>query len=179
MKYLLLFLLFISCKEVAVEPEIEDTAITDPPMIEETYHSITEEDLHPNSNYPEPEQVEPVPIDTVQANSYHDQALTLLIEKRDLPIALNLINRAIELNPENANSHYVKGNVYQLQGNLTSAISSYKDAIHLKPDFTDAIMKCAICYGKLNDMSNFCLYARKACDMGNTDACNGLTRFCN
>lgn len=179
--FLLLVPLFICCKEpTSNKAEGEYPA---PPAADTTTvqsHQITEEDFHNTSEYDVPEKEEPVekPVDTVLANKLHDQALALLIEKRDLQTANDLIHKAIEYNPNNADSYYVLGNIYQLQGLNMPALEALKMAININPRHVDAIMKSAIIYGKAGDMINCCAQFKRACELGDQNGCIGVTKAC-
>ncbi|SNB29779.1 hypothetical protein NO004_530028 [Flavobacterium psychrophilum] len=118
-------------------------------------------------------------IDVDLANSFHDKALSELINNGDLFLAEKSINKAILLNPKNPDSYYIKGNILEKKGDFSNALLSYKKTLQIDENHIDANMKTAICYGRMNDMGNFCVYAGKACELGNTDACNGIKQYCN
>lgn len=117
-------------------------------------------------------------VNSELSDKYKDEALTLLIENRDFPMALNLVDKAIESNPRNSVAYYVKGNILHKQGNRIGAISQFKKAIDINPNDPSYYAKTAICYGQLKDMPNFCFYAYKACNLGEPDACNMKLKFC-
>lgn len=110
--------------------------------------------------------------------TYYNSALTLLING-DYENSLKTINKSIAINPNNADSYYIRGNVYQKQLKNTFALSDYQRAIKLNPNHTDAIMKSGIIYGKANDRITACKYFKKACDLGDNDGCVTYNRFCN
>ena len=65
----------------------------------------------------------------------------MLRQRKDittLDLVMADLDQAIKLSPKNAYAHYNKGNVYMLQGDYTSAISSYTNAIQLKGDLAEA-----------------------------------------
>jgi len=111
-------------------------------------------------------------------NKYHDDALTLLING-NLNQALVKINEAIKINPNKADSYYVRGNIYQKKGYLNIALTDFLKTLEINPNHSDAAFKSAIVYGKLNNKSMFCYYMEKACDLGDSDACEGHNEFCN
>jgi len=51
------------------------------------------------------------------------------------------------------------------------ALADYKDAIILYPKHSDAILKCGIIYGKMNDKNRACEYFRLACALGEQEGC--------
>jgi tetratricopeptide (TPR) repeat protein len=115
---------------------------------------------------------------TTDYKSYHNSALTLLING-DYENSLKTINKSIAINPNNADSYYIRGNVYQKQTKYSDALSEYQRAIKLNPNHTDAIMKCGIIFGQSNDRITACKYFKKACDLGDNDGCGAYNRFCN
>lgn len=122
---------------------------------------------------------EPVASATPEDYSkFHDNALTLLING-DLDNALIEINKALSINPVNADSYYVRGNIFQQKGYLNDALDDFKQAILLNPNHVEATVKCAIIYGKQKKMNLFCDYANKACQLGDPTACSMINRFCN
>jgi len=52
--------------------------------------------------------------------------------------ALDLIRRAVQINPDRAEAHYQMGIALQGMGRLDDAIAAYRLAIELKPDFAQA-----------------------------------------
>ncbi|WP_026978445.1 tetratricopeptide repeat protein [Flavobacterium tegetincola] len=107
-----------------------------------------------------------------------DDAIKLLMNN-DANGSLTKINQAININSQNADAYYIRGNVYEKKGLIEDAKKDYLKAIQLNPKHGDAMSKCAIMYGKQKDMINFCYYVKKACDLGSADACGMKNRFCN
>jgi tetratricopeptide (TPR) repeat protein len=113
-----------------------------------------------------------------QAEKSSDNAISLIISG-NYASALEEINSAIKLNPNNANYFYVRGTAYQKLNELIKALNDYKQVLKLNPRHIDAIMKCGIVYGKLNDKSKACEYLKMACELGEPKACEGYYKFCN
>lgn len=55
-------------------------------------------------------------------------------------LAESILNQAIETNGSLAELHYLRGRLYQEQGNLGPALESYRRAIELEPGYTEARM---------------------------------------
>jgi tetratricopeptide (TPR) repeat protein len=55
-------------------------------------------------------------------------------------LAESILNQAIETNANVAELHYLRGRMYQEQGQLAPALESYRQAIQLEPAYTDARM---------------------------------------
>ena len=72
----------------------------------------------------------------------HAEALHLLgviayqTERRDL--ALDLIDKALAVNPKDPSIHSSRGNLLRQQGQLEEATGSYREALALMPDFAEA-----------------------------------------
>ena len=76
-------------------------------------------------------------LEIVREEPQHPDALHLLgvvaQQQGDLPVAVQLIEAAIQINPQAAHYHNNLGNTYRLQGNTIEAIASYRRAIALDP----------------------------------------------
>lgn len=55
-------------------------------------------------------------------------------------LAESILNQAIETNDQNAELHYLRGQMHQEAGNLAPALESYRRAIQLEPGYTEARM---------------------------------------
>ena len=112
------------------------------------------------------------------AEASNDKAIDLIM-KGDNINALKQINIAIKLKPQNANYLYVRGTIYQNLNNLQLALTDYKHVLAINPKKTDAMMKCGIVCGNLNDINKACDYFKLACSYGEQDACITVSKFCN
>lgn len=68
--------------------------------------------------------------------------------------AVGVINKIIELNPNDSRAYYELGMVYHLQGRLEDSVKIYKKAIELEPNGAGAYFELASIYhqqGKLED----------------------------
>ncbi len=66
--------------------------------------------------------------------------------------AIDLINQAIEINPNDASYHSNRGNAQQKLKQFDAAVSSYERAIELKPDYADAYSNRGISLQKLGKL---------------------------
>ncbi len=112
------------------------------------------------------------------ADKNSDNAISLIMSG-NYNKAIEEINSAIKLNPNNANYFYVRGTAYQKSNELLKALNDYKQALKLNPRHIDAIMKCGIVYGKLNDKNKACDYFKLACSYGDSEGCKVTSKFCN
>jgi tetratricopeptide (TPR) repeat protein len=112
------------------------------------------------------------------AQKSNDNAIDLIMVGK-YKDALVEINRALKIDPNNANYYYIRGNAYQGLNELTKAIDNYKLTLVKNPRHTDAIMKCGIVYGKLNDKKSACKYFILACNYGEQKGCEISNKFCN
>jgi len=62
-------------------------------------------------------------------------------EARRYPEAIKALDRAMALNPENAEAHYRLGWLQDQMGNHSKALNSYKNALFLHPGHPGALMK--------------------------------------
>jgi Flp pilus assembly protein TadD len=180
-KYLLLFyifLLLLSCNNKNEENVLKEEVYTNTTNLNDNVIRVSEQkQITEKTDTIEIKELSVIDIDL--SNSFHDKALSELINNGDLFLAEKNINKAILLNPKNPDSYYIKGNILEKKGDFSNALLSYKETLQIDENHIDANMKTAICYGRMNDMSNFCVYAEKACELGNTDACNGIKQYCN
>lgn len=54
-------------------------------------------------------------------------------------LAVDLVSKAIAINPREASSHSNLGNLLLEQGRLDEAVASYRRALNLKPNFSEAL----------------------------------------
>ena len=113
-----------------------------------------------------------------QAEKNNDNAISFIVSG-DYSNALEEINSAIKLVPNNPNYFYVRGTAYQKLNELLKALIDYKQALKLNPRHTDAILKCGIVYGKLNEKNKACEYFKLACTYGEPEGCKVTSKFCN
>ncbi len=103
--------------------------------------------------------------------TYYNNAITKLISN-SLDEGLSDINKAIQLNPNFANSYYIRGNFYQRKRMYSNAINNYKKVLDINPRHIDATLRCAIIYGKQGNKSMSCIYLKKACELGSSTGQN-------
>lgn len=87
------------------------------------------------------------------------------------------LDRAIKLSPKNVYAHFNKGNVYMLQGDYTSAISSYSHAIELKPDLGEAYYNRGLMYLRMGNKTLGVADLSKAGELGILPSYNVLKRM--
>jgi tetratricopeptide (TPR) repeat protein len=61
----------------------------------------------------------------------------------------DVYKHAVEINPNDAESHYYLGTAYHNRGRYQDAIAAYKKAIRIKPDYAEAHRDLGIAYGNL------------------------------
>ena len=87
------------------------------------------------------------------------------------------LDEAIKLSPRNVYAHFNKGNVYMLQGDYTSAISSYSHAIELKPDLAEAYYNRGLIYLRMGNKTMGVSDLSKAGELGVLPSYNILKRM--
>ena len=78
--------------------------------------------------------------------------------------------KAIELNPDDADAYINLGIAYGKQNNYTKAIQSYEKAIELKPDYALAYWNRSISKDSVGDKSGGLEDTKKAARLGHTGA---------
>ncbi len=87
-------------------------------------------------------QAQAIYLDILKSQPKHFDALHLLgviaLHTKNYQSAVDLIDKAIETYPSNANAYYNRGNALKELKQLDAAVASYDQAIRLKPDYADA-----------------------------------------
>jgi len=113
--------------------------------------------------------------------SLRDQAFSLLQkDKADYMKALDLLNKAIELNPDDAIDYNNRGTALYKLGRYQRAIEDFNRAIHLDPNDTYAYNNRGNAYYDLGKRKRACDDWRKVCELGNCDGLNWAKKkgFC-
>ena len=108
------------------------------------------------------------------------KSLVMLRQRQDvatLDMMLADLDRVLNLSPKNMYAHYNKGNVYMLQGDYTSAISSYSRAIELKPDLAEAYYNRGLMYLRMGNKTLGVADLSKAGELGVLPSYNVLKRM--
>jgi tetratricopeptide (TPR) repeat protein len=71
--------------------------------------------------------------------------------KQNYAAALATVNQSLAKNGQDAMSHYYKGLILDAQKKPSAAIQSYREAIRLKPDFTDAFYALGVDLDNVKD----------------------------
>jgi tetratricopeptide (TPR) repeat protein len=80
--------------------------------------------------------------------------------------AIKDFNQAILLKPDLAAAYYNRGNAYNKLGQYEHAIEDYNETIRLNPDYALAYNNRAIAYFNQGNEKQYCLDAKKACELG-------------
>jgi len=80
--------------------------------------------------------------------------------------AIEDYNETIRLNPDYAEAYYNRGIVYLYLGQYERAIEDCNQTIRLKPDLALAYNNRAIAYFNQGNKKQYCLDAKKACELG-------------
>src|SRR5208283_97365 len=83
---------------------------------------------------------------------------------------INDYNKAIELNPKDADAYYNRGNAYKVLRNFKQAISDYNKAIELDPKDADAYRNRGIAYKVLGNFEQAINDYSKAIELDPKDA---------
>lgn len=99
------------------------------------------------------------------------------VDAATLDLVMADLNQVIKLSPKNVYAHFNKGNVYMLQGDYTSAISSYSTAIELKPDLAEAYYNRGLMYLRMGNKALGVADISKAGELGVLPSYNILKRM--
>ena len=116
-----------------------------------------------------------------EVSSLRNQAFLLLQEDMaDHMKALDLLSKAIELNPTDAINYNNRGVALYKLGRYQQAIKDFNRAIHLDPNDLYAYNNRGNAYYELGKKNRACDDWRKACDLGNCDRLNWAKKkgFC-
>ena len=87
------------------------------------------------------------------------------------------LDQVIMMSPKNPYAHYNKGNVFMLQGDITSAISSYTSAIQLDPELAEAYYNRGLMYLRMGNKTLGVADLSKAGELGVLPSYNILKRM--
>lgn len=93
--------------------------------------------------------------------------------------ALTDINKAIELDPENAILYKIRGNIYILLNNHFAAIDDYTKAIALDNNLAEAYFNRGIANVLANNRTEACVDFQKSKDLGYEKSEEKLSYFCS
>ena len=125
-------------------------------------------------------QARDVAQDDLIADAPDSKSQAMLRQRQDvtaLEQMMSDLNQILKLAPKNVYAHYNKGNVYMLQGDITSAISSYTNAIQLKPDLAEAYYNRGLMYLRMGNKALGIADLSKAGELGVLPSYNILKRM--
>jgi len=104
---------------------------------------------------------------SIDANHFDSIAMlaTIAALNRDFEKAIEMLNKAIEIQPQNQATIHNLGTAYQELGNLKEAIKYYKKVLHVNPKHTNANYSLGIVYYKLKDLKTAKSYLKKTIDI--------------
>ena len=114
------------------------------------------------------------------ADAPDTKSQAMLRQRQDVTVLdqmMSDLDQVIKLSPKNAYAHYNKGNVYMLQGDITSAISSYTNALQIKPDLAEAYYNRGLMYLRMGNKSLGVADLSKAGELGVLPSYNILKRM--
>jgi tetratricopeptide (TPR) repeat protein len=92
--------------------------------------------------------------------------------------AVHDYNRAIELNPGDAESYMSRGIEKEKHGDELGALDDYNSAIELKPNYAEAYFHRGFAKGSLGNRQGSCSDWEKAAELGYEEASVKLKAFC-
>ena len=100
------------------------------------------------------------------------------IKTEDYTSALNDYNKAIELDPRNANFYNYRGLVNFKLTYYLDAINDYNNALDLEPESALTYYNRGMTHLRLTEKQKACSDFHKACKMGNMTACKMIITVC-
>ena len=79
------------------------------------------------------------------AGPYTNLAL-IQLKKKDYDLALELVNKALQRNPEQAQGYQLRAQIFLTRGKIIDAKKDYIKAVELKPDYINAHYNLALLY---------------------------------
>ena len=109
------------------------------------------------------------PLITANANPLATQYFNQGVEKYEAGNyqgAIDDWSKAIEINPQNANTYNNRGSAKDDLGDYQGAIADYTKAIEINPQYANAYQNRGIARELVNDLEGACRDWRKAADFG-------------
>ncbi len=100
------------------------------------------------------------------------------IRLEDFTSALEDYNKAIEIEPRNANIYNYRGLVNFKLGYYLDAVNDYNNALDLEPNSGLTYYNRGMTYLKLSEKQKACTDFHKACKMNNVNACKMIIAEC-
>lgn len=97
---------------------------------------------------------------------------------KDFLGAISDFNKAIEINPNDAELYFNKAISYESLKDYNNAISSYNMAVELNPNYTNAYINRSILKEKLGDLIGACADAKLAAKLGHSESANWVASNC-
>jgi len=95
----------------------------------------------------------------------HNNLGDILVPQGRVPEAIGHFQKAIRINPADAEPHYNLGQIYVIQGRLDEAIEQYKEVIRLKPDDQEAHYHLGVVLGMRGRLDEAIEQYRKALEI--------------
>jgi len=115
------------------------------------------------------------------ATAAADHTTDVMLRQREDAVTLDAmiedLDQVIKRSPKNVYAYFNKGNAYMLQGDYTSAISCYGQAIELKPDLGQAYYNRGLMYLRMGNKSAGVADLSKAGELGIMPSYNVLKRM--
>ena len=86
--------------------------------------------------------------------------------------------RAIKLNPDLDQAHFLLGRTLQYQGLFNDAMKSFKTSISLNSNNSETYYYMGLIYLKLDDSSNACKNFKTSASLKNARAKNLINKYC-
>ncbi len=101
------------------------------------------------------------------------------IRNKDYLSGESYSKRAIKLNPDLDQAHFLLGRTLQYQGLFNDAMKSFKTSISLNSNNSETYYYMGLIYLKLDDSTNACKNFKNSASLKNTKAKNLINKYCD
>ena len=101
------------------------------------------------------------------------------IRNKDYLSGESYSKRAIKLNPDLDQAHFLLGRTLQYQGLFNDAMRSFKTSISLNSNNSETYYYMGLIYLKLDDSTNACKNFKTSASLKNTKAKNLINKYCD
>ena len=101
------------------------------------------------------------------------------IRNKDYLSGESYSKRAIKLNPDLDQAHFLLGRTLQYQGLLNDAMRSFKTSISLNSNNSETYYYMGLIYLKLDDSTNACKNFKTSASLKNIKAKNLINKYCD
>lgn len=112
-----------------------------------------------------------------KADSGDAEDSSRMLEQMEMKLVVADFDKVVSLSPKLVYAHFNKGNIYYSQGDYTSAISCYTNALSVKADFGEAYYNRGIAYFRMGNVDKGMADLSRAGELGIMSSYNVIKRM--